>query len=156
MVSEGLNQNASAGFIEHFTLQMKLAQRRQRTALLSVGGRDTKIKLLGSMQQLTKMGYQLYATYKTHKFLRSNGVEAILVNKIATPELKPNLGDMLAAKRFDIIINIPTQTEREETLAREKTDGQVIREMAVSSDTPLITSLSVANEMIAKLARAKV
>lgn len=38
--NELFNQNASAGFIEHYTLQMKLAQRRQRTALLAVGGRD--------------------------------------------------------------------------------------------------------------------
>lgn len=156
MVSEGLNQNASAGFIEHFSLQMKLAQRRQRTALLAIGGRETKLKLLGSMHSLSQMGYQLYATYKTHKFLRSNGIEAILVNKIATPGLKPNLSDMLVAKRFDLIINIPAQTDREETLVREKTDGQIIRAMAVGTNTPLVTSLSVANEVIAKLVREKV
>ena len=156
MVSEGLNQNASAGFIEHFSLQMKLAQRRQHTALLSIGDRDNKLKLLPDVRRLRDMGYQLYGTYKTHKFLKSNGVEAILVNKIATPELKPNLSDMLTSKRFDLIINIPSDTEREETQAREKTDGQIIREMAVASDTPLVTSMSVAHNVITKLAAAKV
>jgi argininosuccinate synthase len=150
------NQNASAGFIEHYTLQMKLAQRRQRTALVAIGGRDKKLKLLPGMKQLDAMGYQLYATYKTHKFLKANGIEAILVNKISTPELKPNLADLLDAQRFDIIINVPTKTDREETVEKEKTDGQIIREKAVATDTPLITNLSVAKEVIDKLAKAKV
>ena len=44
MKDDHFNQNASAGFIEHYTLQMKLAQRRQRRALIAIGGRDKKIK----------------------------------------------------------------------------------------------------------------
>lgn len=156
MKSTLFNQNASAGFIEHYTLQMKLSQRRQRTALLSIGGRDMKLKFLPSARQLQVMGYQLYATYKTHKLLKANDIEAILVNKISSPELKPNLADMLDAKRFDIIFNIPTKTDRDETVAKEKTDGQIIREKAVASDTPLITSLSVAKEVVDKLVKARI
>jgi argininosuccinate synthase len=155
MVSDGLNQNASAGFIEHFSLQMKLAQRRTRTALLAVGGRDQKLKLLPQMKELSRLGYQLYATYKTHKFLKANGVEAILVNKIATPELKPNLLDLLDARRFDMIINIPTNKPGRST-DKEKTDGQVIREKAVKTDTLLVTSVSVAADTIAKISKAGV
>jgi argininosuccinate synthase len=156
MVSEGLNQNASAGFIEHFSLQMKLAQRRAHTALLAVGGRDQKLKLLPQMKQLCAMGYQLYATYKTFKFLRSHDIPAILVNKISSPDLKPNLRDMLDANRFDLIVNIPTLTDREETAAKEKTDGQVIREQAVRHGTTLITSVAVARDTIDKLSAARV
>ncbi len=54
------NQNSSAGFIEHYTLQMKLAQRRQRTALLSIGSRAHKLKLLPQMKALDSLGYRLY------------------------------------------------------------------------------------------------
>lgn len=154
--NELFNQKASAGFIEHYTLQMKLAQRRRRTALLAVGGRDQKLKLLPQMKTLSDMGYQLYATYKTHKFLKSHGIEAILVNKISNPELKPNLGALLDAKRFDLIINIPTAKDPSAAKDKEKTDGQTIREKAVSTSTPLITSVSVAAEMVAKLKKAKV
>jgi argininosuccinate synthase len=150
------NQNASAGFIEHYTLQMKLAQRRKRTALLAIGGRDKKLKLLPQLKVLNSLGYQLYATYKTHKFLKSHGIEAILVNKISSPELKPNLADLLDANRFDIIINIPTGTDREESKAKEKTDGQTIREKAVKSNVTLITTVSVAKEVVAKLEKARV
>lgn len=148
------NQNSSAGFIEHYTLQMKLAQSRQRTALLAVGGRTQKLKLLPQMKALNAMGYRLYATYKTHKFLKNSGIETILVNKISSPELKPNLSDLLDARRFDLIINIPTKTDQPK--AKEKTDGQIIREKAVQSNTPLITSVNVAEEMVKKLTKAKV
>lgn len=150
------NQNSSAGFIEHYTLQMKLAQRRQRTALLAVGGRAQKLKLLPQMKSLDKLGYRLYATYKTFKFLKANGIEAILVNKISRPELKPNLDDLLDANRFDIIINIPTTSQQAAAKAKEKTDGQVIREKAVRSNTPLITTVSVAKEVVAKLEKSRV
>lgn len=150
------NQNASAGFIEHYTLQMKLAQRRQRTALLAVGGRTQKLKLMPEMKALSALGYRLYATYKTHKFLKTKGIETILVNKISNPESKPNLDDLLDARRFDLIINIPTSKDPASVKAKEKTDGQIIREKAVKSNTPLITSVSVAQDVVNKLSKAKV
>jgi argininosuccinate synthase len=150
MISEGLNQNASAGFIEHFSLQMKLAQRRERTALISIGKRSNKVKLIPSIKKIYEMNYKLYATYKTHKFLKAHGIEAIAVNKISQPQLKPNLGDLLDANRFDFIINIPM--EREIT----QTDGQEIRKKAVAHNVPLITSVPVAEEFLAKLQQTKV
>lgn len=150
------NQNSSAGFIEHYTLQMKMAQRRQRTALLAVGGRVQKLKLLPQMKVLDALGYRLYATYKTYKFLKSHGIEAILVNKISNPELKPNLSDLLDARRFDLIINIATAKDPKDVKDKEKTDGQIIREKAVKSNTPLITSVSVAQDVVSKLSKAKV
>ena len=154
--SGAFNQRTSAGFIEHYTLQMRLAQRRQHTALVAIGGRDKKIKLLPEIKELHKLGYVLYSTYKTHKFLLANDIESILVNKISSPELKPNLGDLLDANRFDMVINIPTKTDREETAVKEKTDGQIIREKTVASDTPLITSVEVAKQIIEKIANKKV
>ncbi len=150
MVSEGLNQNASAGFIEHFTLQMKLAQRAEKTALISIGKRSNKVKLLPELKKLYEMRYKLYATYKTHKFLKTNKIEAIAVNKISTPHLKPNLADLLHANRFDLIINIPTGRKVAES------DGKIIRESAVEHNVPLITSVNVAKSTIAKLQDSKV
>lgn len=150
MVSEGLNQNASAGFIEHFSLQMKLAQRRERTALISIGKRSNKVKLLPSIKKLYDMRYKLYATYKNHKFLKTNGIETILVNKISQPHLKPNLGDLLDANRFDLIINIPM--EKEVT----KSDGEIIRHKAVEHNVPIFTSMHLAQAFIDKLQKANV
>jgi argininosuccinate synthase len=145
MVSEGLNQNASAGFIEHFTLQMKLAQRAEKTALISIGKRSNKIKLLPTIIILHNLQYKLYATYKTHKFLKANNIESILVNKISQPHLKPNLEDLLDANRFDLIINIPMEKEVTQT------DGKIIRKKAIAHNVPLITNIPVAQEFVNKL-----
>ncbi len=150
MVSEGLNQNASAGFIELYTLPMRQAQRGEKTALISIGKRNNKVKLLPTIKRLHDMGYKLYATYKTHKFLKTNGIETILVNKISQPHLKPNLGELLDANRFDLVINIPM--DRQVT----QTDGKLIRQKTVEHNVPLITSVPVAQEFIKKLQAAKV
>ena len=154
MASDAFNQNASAGFIELYSLQMRLAQRAERTVLLSIGQRSNKLKLLPEMKKLKAMGYKIYATYKTHKFLKVHGIEAIEVNKISEPRLKPNLKDLLDANRFDLIINIPTN--KEEPATKEKTDGQIIREKAIENNVMLITNITVAKNMVEKLRAARV
>lgn len=150
MTSGAFNQNASAGFIELYTLQMRLSQRAEKMVLLSIGKRSNKIKLLSTIRRLSELRYKLYATYKTHKFLKIHGIEAILVNKISQPHLKPNLADLLAANRFDLIINIPSGTK-----TKEKTDGQTIREYAIKFNTTLVTTINVAESLIEKLYSAQ-
>ena len=78
------------------------------------------------------MKYKLYATYKTHKFLKSEGIEAILVHKISKPNLIPNLYNLLQQNRFDVIINIPSGRK-----TKEKTDGQTIREFSLKKQCAL-------------------
>ncbi len=150
MTSGAFNQNASAGFIELYTLQMRLSQRAEKTVLLSIGKRSNKIKLLSTIRRLSELRYKLYATYKTHKFLKIHGIEAVLVNKISQPNLKPNLADLLAANRFDLIINIPSGTK-----TKEKTDGQMIREYAIKFNATLITTNNVAVSLVEKLYSAQ-
>lgn len=154
MASSAFNQNASPGFIELFTFQMKMSQRSEKTVLLSIGKRQNKLKLLPVIKQLVEMKYKVYATYKTHKFITAHGIEAILVNKISQPQLKPNLGELLEANRFDLIINIPTGTEDES--GKEKTDGQIIRQQAIRNNASLVTSVSVARDFVEKLKSHKV
>lgn len=152
MKSDDFNQNASPGFIEHYTLQMKLAQRRERTALLSIGLNQNKNKLLRSMRQLDDLGYKLYATFHTHKFLTKHRIESTLLHKASDAQLKPNLKDLLSANRFDLIINIPTGKND----FQEGADGRIIRAEAVRSGTTLITSVSVASNFVEKLRKAVV
>jgi argininosuccinate synthase len=146
MSASSFNQNASAGFIELYTLQMRMAQRSEKTALLSIGKRGNKVKALPVIRKLSELQYKLYATYKTHKFLKQHGIEAILVNKISQPQLKPNLADLLAINRFDFILNLPSGSK-----AKEKTDGQMIREYAVKFGATLVTELSVARDLVEKI-----
>ncbi len=156
MASKAFNQNASPGFIELFTLQMRLAQRGEKTALLSIGSRKNKMKLVSTMRKLHEMGYKMYATYKTHKFLQAEGFEPILVHKISQPHKQPNLKTLLEMNRFDLIINIATAEEKEEVKDKELTDGQMIRQMAVKNNAKLITSVGVAKEFVEKIRSHKV
>ncbi len=151
MASSAFNQNASPGFIELYTLQMRLAQRAEKTVLISIGRRQNKVKLLSSIKKLYDAGYKLYATYKNHKFLLSNEIENILVNKISQPHLKPNLLDLLQQNRFDLIINTPTNRKGDEK--KEKTDGQTIREYALKNNAYLVTNAQVAHDVIEKLTK---
>ncbi len=146
--STAFNQNASPGFIELYTLQMRLAQRSEKTVLLSIGRRSNKLKLQKELLALKQLGFKLYATYKTHKFLKKLQIEAILVNKISTPHLKPNLLDLLQQNRFDIIINIPSGRKVSE---KEKTDGQIIREYALKNNAYLVTDIHVVKKLVEKL-----
>ncbi len=148
MSSDAFNQNASAGFIELYSLQMRLAQRSERTALLSVGKRENKIKLLSSAKKLNELGFKLYTTYKTHKFLMANGIPTILVQKISQPNRKPNLLDLLEARRFDFIISIESRKDEDE---KEKTDRNTIRKLAIKTNTHLITTVGVAKQFVEKL-----
>jgi len=156
MASTDFNQNASPGFIELYTLQMRLAQRAEKTALLSIGSRENKMKLRKTIHTLSEMGYKLYATYKTHKYLSREKIEAILVNKISEPTKKPNLKDMLESNRFDLIINIPTDPDKEERSDKELTDGQIIRQKAVKNNVKMVTSVEVAKELVEKLQAGRV
>lgn len=145
MASSAFNQNAAPGFIELYTLQMRLAQRSEKTVLLSVGERKNKIKLLKEMKRLSEMKYKIYATYKTHKYLRTNGIEAILVQKISKPTETPNLLTLLQQNRFDLIINIPIHEKKTES------DGIIIRKMAIKNHAHLITNVEVAKHFVEKL-----
>lgn len=153
MASDSFNQNASPGFIELYTLQMRLAQRSEKTAFLSLGKRKNKVELLPYVKTLHKDGVKLYATYKTNKFLKSNGVPSILVNKISDASPTFDLLNLMDAKRFDFIVNIPTKIDESK---KEKADWQIIQEKAISTNVRLITSPFVAKSFIEKLHSEKV
>lgn len=147
-VSEAFNQNVSAGFIELYTLQMRLSQQKEKTVLLTVGKRKNKLLLKEEFIAFKNLGFKIYATYKTYKFLKNMGIEAILVHKISEFYKKPNLLNLLEANRFDLIINIPT---RRKTHPHEKTDGQIIREYALKNKTMILTEISMVKNLIKKL-----
>jgi len=150
MKSELFNQNASPGFIELWTLQMKMAKRAEQCALLSIGKPKNKKRLLSVTKTLADWNFKLFATEGTHKFLKKNGVKTVLLHKISEKNKKPNISDYLEQARFDLIINIPTDNKR-----KEKTDGQIIREKAIQKETVLITEPQVAEALIKKLKKKK-
>lgn len=143
-----INQEAVAGFIELSSLSMRLANRAQKTILLTIGKRTNKFKLLPQLRRLNQAKFKIYATYKTHKFLKVQRIDSILVNKIHQPHLKPNLADLLEQNRFDLIIRIPSTKSK---TAKEQKDSAYIVEKAKEYDVPVITDLKEAQKILEKL-----
>lgn len=143
-----VNPGAVAGFIELTSLPIRLANRAEKTILLTIGKRTNKFKLLPQLRKLDQSKFQLYATYKTHKFLLSQGILAVLVNKIHQPHLKPNLADLLNEDRFDLIIRIPSTKSK---TAKEQGDSKYIVEKAKEFNVPVITDIDKAQEIVGEL-----
>ena len=74
--------------------------------LISSGEMKSKVDLLEACKLLGKKGYDLYASHGTCKFLNDNGIEATDVNW-PDEEGNNNIQQMIADRRFDLIINIP-------------------------------------------------
>lgn len=145
MKDSSFNQNASAGFIEIYSLQMRQAQEKERYALLTVGDQDKK-KFVPLAKKLIDLGFVLYATENTHESLTKDGVQSILLHKLNS-HLNPNLEDMLSQDRFDVIFHTLQQVKG----VHEKEHADAIREWAVKHDTKLITDIETAENFLKKL-----
>jgi argininosuccinate synthase len=146
MKDASFNQNASPGFIEIYTLQMRLAQHTERFALLTIGEDHNKRQFLPVIKRLHKLGYHFYATENTHKFLKKNKLDSILLHKMYVSR-NPNLEDVLRQNLLDLIINVP----QDKQTAGSKKDGSIIRKWAVKNDTKLVTDLETADNFVSNL-----
>ncbi len=138
------NQNASPGFIELWSLQMKMAKQTTKNILLTIGEQENKEKLLAEAKTISELGCIIYATENTSIFLEKNNIPNRIVYKVSTNK-KPNISELLLQKRFDMIINIPSIDDN------TNTDGEKIRSLAVENNILLITSVEVAKSTVAQL-----
>lgn len=115
----------------------------KKTFLISIGRIDDKRYLLPTIKKLASYSaFTIFATEKTHLFLKENNVRSRLIYKISEIGLTPNIADLLPAKSFDIIINTPTRKKIKE--GSEYTDGKLIRKTAVALGIILVTDPEVA------------
>ncbi len=121
----------------------------KKNVLVSIGGEESKQKLLPAMKALRDMKFNIYATEHTADFLQRNGVDCKKVYKISSKE-EPNVSDLFAKGSLDLIINIPTRAFTGET-----TDGSTIRRKAIDLNIPLITNRQLADGFITALAEEK-
>ena len=114
----------------------------KQNILLSSGGAKGKVQLLEPAQLLVKKGFNIFATAGTAKFLKENGVECTPVSW-PDEEGENNVVDMIAAHKFDLIINIPKNQTK-----RELTNGYRIRRDAIDHNIPLMTNARLAKTFI--------
>ncbi|SDZ75801.1 carbamoyl-phosphate synthase large subunit [Porphyromonadaceae bacterium KH3R12] len=120
----------------------------EKNIMVSSGGSRSKVDLLDACRLLQQHGYNLYATGGTQKFLEENGVKS---HYVAWPDEKGaelKVDEMIAQKKFDLIINIPKNLTE-----RELTNGYKIRRGAIDYNIPLITNARLASAFIKAFCR---
>ncbi|MFW5478826.1 MAG: carbamoyl-phosphate synthase (glutamine-hydrolyzing) large subunit, partial [Segatella copri] len=109
---------------------------KDKGIMLSSGGAKEKASLLDAAQALVKNGYTIYATAGTAKFLNENNVKATAVGWPDEDHKDiPNVMQMIADHKFDLIVNIPKNHTK-----RELTNGYRIRRGAIDHNIPLFTN----------------
>nr|WP_294734415.1 carbamoyl-phosphate synthase (glutamine-hydrolyzing) large subunit [Prevotella sp.] len=117
---------------------------KEKGIMISSGGTKEKASMLDAAQALVKNSYTVYASEGTAKFLNDNHVKAIAV---AWPDEDhkdmPNVMEMIADHKFDLIVNIPKNHTK-----RELTNGYRIRRGAIDHNIPLMTNARLASAFI--------
>jgi len=117
---------------------------KEKGIMLSSGGAKEKASLLDGAQALVKNGYTIYATAGTAKFLNENNVKATAVGWPDEDHKDlPNVMEMIADHKFDLIVNIPKNHTK-----RELTNGYRIRRGAIDHNIPLFTNARLASAFI--------
>lgn len=92
------------------------------------------------------LGYKIYATRSTAKYLQNHGISARRINKIS--QESPNVMDLILGHKIDLVIDTPTQ-------GRDKSrDGFLIRRNAIETGVYCITAMDTANALAESLEHA--
>jgi len=121
----------------------------RKQVLLTIGSLRDKTKFLPSARVLHDLGFTLYATRHTSRFLEEQGVPNVRLYKIHERR-KPSLLDYITPNRLDLIINVPAGYDR-----KELTDGYIIRRRATDVGIPLITNLQLAELFVKSIASTR-
>ena len=94
------------------------------------------------------LGYKIYATRSTAKYLQEHGVDALRVNKIS--QESPNVMDLILGHKIDLVIDTPTQGNGD-----KNRDGFLIRRNAIETGVYCITAMDTANALATSLENAQ-
>lgn len=106
--------------------------------LITVSDRDKKF-IEPIARDLIALGFKIVSTGGTATFLRGQGVETEVVNKLH--EGRPNLGDMITNKKIDLIINTPVDRT-------SMIDDSFIRMQSIQKKIPYMTTIAAAKATV--------
>ncbi|MFH1905368.1 MAG: carbamoyl-phosphate synthase large subunit [bacterium] len=106
--------------------------------LLTIADKD-KPFLIPIAQRIKKLGFNIYATKGTAKFLKENSIQNTEIKKLH--EGRPNITDAVKNKEINLIINTPVGRSG-------KHDDSYIRRTAIQHRIPYITSITAAEASI--------
>jgi len=105
-----------------------------------------KPDVLPIVERIKKLGFTIYATAGTSRFLKEHDIESVEIKKLQ--EGRPNIEDAIKNKEINFIINTPVGRG-------SKYDDSYIRMRAIQYKVPYITSLAAASASIEGIAAAK-
>ncbi len=114
----------------------------KKNILLSTGPMRSKVELVNSCRLLQEKGFNLFATFGTHDFLKLNGIESTPLHW-PDEDKKPNTLDYLKGRMIDLVINIPKDLS-----SSELSNDYSIRRGAVDFNIPLITNARLASAFL--------
>ena len=106
-----------------------------------------KPEAVGVAKRFEALGYKIYATRSTAKYLQEHGVNALRVNKIS--QESPNVMDLILGHKIDLVIDTPTQGNGDKSR-----DGFLIRRNAIETGVYCITAMDTANALALSLETA--
>ena len=119
---------------------------KHKQMIITVKDAD-KPEALEVAKRFEKLGYTIYATRSTAKYLQDGGVEARQVNKIT--QESPNVMDLILGHKIDLVIDTPTQGHGDKTR-----DGFLIRRNAIETGINCITAMDTAVALATSLESA--
>ena len=122
-----------------------LPKHRQMIMTVSDQAKEESVEVARRFEAL---GYKIYATRSTAKYLKERGVNALRTNKIS--QESPNVMDLILGHRIDLVIDIPTTGHGD-----KNRDGFLIRRNAIETGVYCITAIDTANALARSLETAK-
>ena len=135
----GVGETLEEALYKGFTAAGKKMSNDRGVVLATVNDQD-KEEFLEIAKDMKRVGYTFMATEGTASILKSNGIDAIIVNKIG--EVRPNILDVITNNQVDMVINTPTK-------GNDATrDGFRIRRLATEYSIDVMTSLDTLKALV--------
>ena len=115
---------------------------KHKNMIITVKDED-KAEVVDIARRFSNIGYRIFATRSTAKYLNEHGVKAVRTNKIEQPS--PNLMDLILGHEIDLVIDTPSQG------VEHAKDGFVIRRNAIETGVNVLTALDTAKALITSL-----
>ena len=119
---------------------------KHKQMIMTVNDKD-KPEAVGVAKRFVDLGYKIYATRSTAKYLQDHGVDALRVNKIT--QESPNVMDLILGHKIDLVIDTPTEGHGD-----KNRDGFLIRRNAIETGVYCITAMDTANALATSLESA--
>lgn len=113
--------------------------------LMTIADEDKDVALTLA-KRFSNIGYGLYATEGTAKFLRSHGLYVFDVAKVSENSEEEDVLDVISKGHVNFVINTISSREK-----NASSDGFLIRRVAAENNISCMTSLDTANALISVL-----